>query len=107
MKRSLACLALLGLLFAELPALAAGFIVFTNASDLIMPPEPPRRLPPGTPPPPPRPPVVIVPPRPMPPIHALAPIEIAYHKVTARVADQVAITTIEQEFYNQIGRAHV
>ena len=36
----------------------------------------------------------------MPPIHALAPIEIAYHKVTARVADQVAITTIEQEFYN-------
>jgi Ca-activated chloride channel family protein len=99
MKRSLALLALLGWLFAELPAFAAGFIVVTNASEAIMPPEPPRRLPPGTPPPPPRPPIVIDPPRPMPP-RAVAPIEIAYHKVTARIADQVATTTIEQEFYN-------
>lgn len=97
MKRSLAFLALLGWLLAELPAFAAGFIVVTNVSDVIVPPEPPRRLPPGVPPP--RPPVVIIPPRPMQP-RALAAIEIAYHKVTARITDQVATTTIEQEFYN-------
>jgi Ca-activated chloride channel homolog len=97
MKRSLAFLALLGWLLAELPAGAAGFIVVTNVSDVIMPPETPRRLPPGVPPP--RPPVVIIPPRPMPP-RAVAAIEIAYHKVTARITDQVATTTIEQEFYN-------
>lgn len=89
MKRSLACLALLGWLLAELPTFAAGFIVLTNATETIMPPEPPRRLPPGVPPP-----------RPMPPFRAVAPIEISYHKVTARIADQVATTSIEQEFYN-------
>lgn len=98
MKRTLACLALLGCLLANLPALAAGFIVVTNVSDFIMPPQPPPRPPPIIPPP--RPPIVIVPPRPMPPVRAIAPVEIAYHKVTARIVDQVATTTIEQEFYN-------
>ncbi|KAF0180367.1 MAG: uncharacterized protein FD161_797 [Limisphaerales bacterium] len=98
MKRSLAFLALLGWLFAPAATFAAGFIVLTNVSDVIMPLEPPSRLPPGVPPP--RPPIVILPPRPMPPVRAVAPIEIAYHKVTARIADQVATTSIEQEFYN-------
>lgn len=92
MKRSLAFLALLGWLFAQAPVFAAGFIVLTNSADHIFPGEPPRRLPPHPP--------VITPPRPMPPIRAVAPIEISYHKVTARIADQVATTTIEQEFYN-------
>ena len=92
MKRSLSFLVLLGWLFAQAPVFAAGFIVLTNSADHILPGEPPRRLPPYPP--------VITPPRPMPPIRAVAPIEISYHKVTARIADQVATTTIEQEFYN-------
>ncbi|MFM8469548.1 MAG: VIT domain-containing protein, partial [Limisphaerales bacterium] len=99
MKRSLAFLALLGWLVLPAQTFAAGFIVLTNATEAIMPPEPPRRLPPGVPPP--RPPIISPPPRPMPPPYrAVAPIEIAYHKVTARITDQVATTTIEQEFYN-------
>ncbi len=98
MKRSLALLALLGWLSAPLTTLAAGFVVVTNAGEHIFLGEPPRRLPPGTPPP--RPPIVVVPPRPMPPIRAFSPIEMSYHKVTARITDQVATTTIEQEFYN-------
>ena len=92
MKRSLALLALLGWLFAPAATFAAGFIVLTNAAEHIPPGEPPRRLPP------PHPPIVI-----MPPIRAVAPIEISYHKVTARITDQVATTTIEQEFYNPNG----
>jgi Ca-activated chloride channel family protein len=89
MKRLFAFLALLAGLFTPVPAFAAGFIVLTNAAEHIFPGEPPRRLPP-----------VIVSPRPMPSIRAVAPIEIAYHKVTARIVDQVATTSIEQEFYN-------
>lgn len=97
MKRSFACLALLGWLVAQVPAYAAGFIILTNA-DPILPGEPSRRLPI-----PPHPPVIIVPPRPMPFIRSVAPIEISYHKVEARISDQVATTTIEQEFYNPNG----
>ncbi len=96
MKRSLAFLALAGWLFAQVPAYAAGFIILTNAADHILPGEPSRRLP--IPPHPP-----LVPPRPMPFIRSVAPIEISYHKVEARITDQVATTTIEQEFYNPNG----
>ena len=99
MKRSLALLALLGWLSAPLTTFAAGFVVVTDATEHIVPGEPPRRLPPPSPPFPP----VIVPPRTSPPVRTLSPIEMSYHKVTARIADQVAVTTIEQEFYNPNG----
>ncbi|MEN9574203.1 MAG: hypothetical protein RL514_2058 [Verrucomicrobiota bacterium] len=97
MKRSFALLGLLGWLSAPTATFAAGFVVVTNAAEHILPGEPPRRLPPGPPP------VVTIPPRPMPPVRSFSPIEISYHKVTARIADQVATTTIEQQFYNPNG----
>lgn len=95
MTRAFALFALLGLVFLQSPARAAGFIVLSNSAELIVAPEPPGRFPP-----PPRPPIII-PPRPMPPpVRTVAPIEINHHQVTARITDQIAITTIQQEFYN-------
>jgi len=51
-----------------------------------------------------------LPPRPLPPPHrepwlppvhhVFAPLEVAYHHVTVAIRDQVATTTVEQEFYN-------
>ena len=89
MKRSFASLAILGALFTHLSAFAAGFIVVNDPTDL-------RRLPP------PHPPIVVPPPRSFPPPrpYVFAPLEVNYHKVSARITDQVAVTTIEQEFYN-------
>lgn len=95
MKRALTFFALVGLIFLHSPACAAGFIVVTNGAEPVVAPEPPGRFPP-----PPRPPIII-PPRPMPPpMRVFAPIEINHHQVTARISDQIATTTIEQEFYN-------
>ena len=95
MKRALTFFALVGLIFLHIPACAAGFIVVTNGAEPVVAPEPPGRFPP-----PPRPPIII-PPRPMPPpMRVFAPIEINHHQVTARITDQIATTTIEQEFYN-------
>ena len=89
MKRSLAFLALLGWLFAHVPAFAAGLIVVTESAEdrRILPPHPPIVVPP---------PRFVPPPRP----YVFAPLEVNYHKVSARITDQVAVTTIEQEFYN-------
>jgi Ca-activated chloride channel family protein len=57
------------------------------------------------PPRPPHPPIIVppphIPPRPWPPPHPVfAPLEVTYHKISARITDQVAVTSIDQEFYN-------
>jgi Ca-activated chloride channel family protein len=81
----------MGLLVAAMaagsPALAAGLIIVDEAHWW------PGPIPPPRPWPPPRP---IVPPRP----HVFAPLEVSSVQVEARVTDQVAVTTIQQEFYN-------
>ena len=89
MKRSIAFLTLLGWLLANIPASAAGLIVVTESPEdrRILPTHPPVVVPP---------PRFIPPPRP----YVFAPLEVNYHKVSARITDQVAVTTIEQEFYN-------
>ncbi len=70
--------AVLGLVFS---AHAAGFIIITDPS--WQPETPPH----------------FVPPRPRPP-HLFAPLEVASVKVDTRVNDQVAVTSVDQEFYN-------
>ena len=80
-------------------ALGAGFVVVSVPVDgddrgrrppiiIVPPPVPPR------PPFPPRPPIPS--PRPYP----FAPLEVSSHKVAAKITDQLATTTVEQEFYN-------
>jgi Ca-activated chloride channel homolog len=70
------------------PSRAAGFIVVVDASWWPGPTPPP---PPGPwPPHPPR------PPRP----HLFAPLEVSYVKVNTHINDQVAVTAVDQEFYN-------
>ena len=89
MKRSfLLALALLTLPFV---GFSAGIIIIHEGPNwgppIIIPPHPPR---------PPRPPWP-----PMPPPHPVfAPLEVTYHKVNVRITDQVAVTTVDQEFYN-------
>lgn len=88
------CFLLLGflaaLLGATLPVSGAGFIVVDEA-----------HWRPGPIPPWPHPPV---PPRPMPPPiwrpHVFAPLEVNSVKVATKVNDQVAVTTVDQEFFN-------
>lgn len=50
----------------------------------------------------PHPPPVWPGPRPLPPprVHTFAPLEVRFHRVEANVRDQVASTTVDQEFYN-------
>lgn len=40
------------------------------------------------------------PPRPVPGHFSFAPLEVTYHRVNVEINDQVAITTVDQEFYN-------
>lgn len=82
---------------------AAGLIVVDEAHWPILPPpgEPPGWIPPPRPiPPQPSPPRPM--PRPIPPprVHAFAPLELARHHAEVTITDQVAVTKIEQEFYN-------
>ncbi len=89
MKRTLIFLAILGALLVQRSVFAAGLIIVTEPVDE-------RR------PPPPHPPIVVPPARPVPPPrpYVFVPLEVNYHKVSARITDQVAATTVEQEFYN-------
>jgi Ca-activated chloride channel family protein len=71
-----------------MPAFAAGLIIVEDAHWApgpvppdFMPPRPPRPFPP---------------PRP----HPFAPLDINYVKVHTRITDQVAVTSVDQEFYN-------
>jgi Ca-activated chloride channel homolog len=77
---------------AALSLQAAGLIIIHE-------PDPRWPRPPG-PFPPPQP---IPLPRPLPP-RAWAPLEISFTKVSARIKDQVATTTVDQEFYNPNAR---
>jgi Ca-activated chloride channel family protein len=70
------------------PAFAAGLIIIEGVPGWVEP-MPPRFIPPH----PPRP---FPPPRP----HRFAPLEVNYVKVHTRITDQVAVTAVDQEFYN-------
>jgi Ca-activated chloride channel family protein len=81
-------LALFGIV--TLPSRGAGLIIIEDSSLLQGPhPIPPRPVPPW-------------PPRPMPPPrhYVFAPMEVNYVKVNTRITDQVAVTAVDQEFYN-------
>lgn len=88
MKRWTLVAAWLGLAWMVTPAFAAGLIIIEDAPDWVEPP-PGRILPPH----PPRP---FPPPRP----HRFAPLDVNYVKVHTRITDQVAVTAVDQEFYN-------
>jgi Ca-activated chloride channel homolog len=59
-------------------------------------PWPPRPFPPPHPPRP-------MPPEPVPPPHVFAPLQVTYVKVDTHISDQLATTTIDQEFSNPYG----
>src|SRR5437016_14642523 len=78
--------------FVTLPARAAGLIIIED-SQFWPGPEP---IPPGPFPPRPIPPRPIHRPRP----HIFAPMEVSYVKANTPINDQIAVTAIDQEFYN-------
>src|SRR5262245_54838489 len=95
MKRVLCLLFLLG---ATLSSWASGLIIIHD-SDFWRHPPPPYYIPPYP----------VPPPRPLPPPRILpepvwAPLEVTYNKVEARIKDQIATTTVDQEFYNPNAR---
>ncbi len=92
MKRSIFLFALLGFLSGLTQVFAAGLILVQDPSWWPGPgPIPPRPIPPPWPP--------RHPPAPRP--YIFAPLEVTFVKVHTRIQDQVAVTSIEQEFYNQ------
>ena len=92
MKRILLLGFLAALLGATLPVSGVGFIVVDEAGWR----QPPQIIPPWPHPP--------HPPMPMPPPvwrpHVFAPLEVNSVKVATKVNDQIAVTTVDQEFYN-------
>lgn len=88
-------------------AICLGAFTLAQAAGLIIVPEPypiPEPWPGPHPRPTPRP---VPPPRPIPPASApsfrpypFAPLELTFHQVNARISDQIATTSIDQEFYN-------
>lgn len=92
MKRCFLLGVLAVLCFAAIPSQGAGLIIVDEAHWR------PGPIPPWPPNPPPRPPRPIPPPAWRP--HVFAPLEVNSCKVTGKIEDQVAVTTIDQEFYN-------
>jgi Ca-activated chloride channel family protein len=90
MKRSIFLLVVFGLLAPLVHSLGAGLIIVEDSS--WWPGPPPRPAPPRWPPPQ---------RLPAPPPYIFAPLEVNFVKVSTRIKDQVAVTAIEQEFYNQ------
>jgi Ca-activated chloride channel family protein len=88
MKRWLLFAVLFACLGTVLPARAAGLIIVVEPD---LPGIPPRPILPPHPIPP-------WPPRPEP--HVFAPLEVNHQKVQARITDQVAVTSVDEEFYN-------
>jgi len=79
---------LLALFFGTvLPGFSAGLIIIHD-TDFWRPPYWPH------------PPPIIRPPRPIPPAPVYAPVELNYTKVETRIKDQIAVTSVDQEFYN-------
>ena len=91
MKRLIWLSVLAGFLAALItPCSGAGLIIITDTTVWPGPVPPPRPAPPSWPPRP------IPPPQP----HVFAPFEVTYVKVNTRITDQVAVTAVDQEFYN-------
>jgi Ca-activated chloride channel family protein len=88
MKRWTIVAAWLGLFWAVAPALGAGLIIVEDAHWQPGPMPPPFV--------PPRPPRAFPPPRP----YRFAPLDVNYVKVNTRITEQVAVTAVDQEFYN-------
>ena len=86
MKRWTLLAVLLGLVCTVTPALAAGLIIVTDARWWPGP-NPPHPMPPPRHFPQPRP-------------YLFAPLDVNYVKVNTRITDQVAVTSVDQEFYN-------
>ncbi|HWH70594.1 MAG TPA: VIT domain-containing protein, partial [Candidatus Sulfotelmatobacter sp.] len=99
MKRCIWLSVLVALLGVASPLWAAGLIIVEDASWWPGPIPPPYPIPPR-PIPPPWPPRPIPPPQPFRPPHIFAPLDVSFVKVHTRITDQVAVTTVEQEFYN-------
>lgn len=81
MKKMLTGLAVLGSMLGGLTgnvARADGFIYIHNPPDMILP----------------------RPPHPGPPHYTFAPLEVKYHHVTVQIQDQVAVTEVDQTFFN-------
>ncbi|MBI3876374.1 MAG: VWA domain-containing protein, partial [Verrucomicrobia bacterium] len=85
MKRFSLCAAILLLAVAQ--SFGAGFVVVSTPLDDAQGRQAPIGIPPFPHP---------IPPRPFP----FAPFEVTSHKVSAKITDQLAVTTVEQEFYN-------
>src|SRR5437867_2443526 len=96
MKRLIFVTALFALLGTALPGWAAGLIIVHDSEFWPGPIPPPHPMPPRPIPPWPHPPRPIPPPR----VYTFAPLEVTYAKVNARVTDQIAVTSVDQEFYN-------
>ncbi|MBI3849203.1 MAG: VWA domain-containing protein [Verrucomicrobia bacterium] len=96
MKRLILVTALFALLGTALPGLAAGLIIVHDSEFWPGPIPPPQPIPPRPIPPWPHPPRPIPPPR----VYPFAPLEMTYAKVNARVTDQIAVTSVDQEFFN-------
>ncbi|HWX21584.1 MAG TPA: VIT domain-containing protein [Candidatus Binatia bacterium] len=90
MKRLICCSVLLALLGALSPARAAGLILVEDSSWWPGP-NPPHPMPPPWQPRP-------FPPRYQP--HLFAPLEVNSVRVNTRITDQIAVTAVDQEFYN-------
>ena len=75
-------------LFAQTSAMFAAGLIVVDDKYWLPGPQPPERIPPW-----PRPPIIR-------PIPRFAPLETSSVNVSTRITDQVAATTIEQEFYN-------
>ncbi len=91
MRRCILLSVLLAVWAVAAPTFAIGFIVVADASWWPGP-NPPPGPPYPVPPPWPRP----ISPRP----HLCTPLEVSYVKVNTRINDQVAMTAVDQEFYN-------
>jgi Ca-activated chloride channel family protein len=93
------------LVSATSPAFAAGLIIvhdsdFWDGQRPIVPPPFPPPIPPPRPfPPPPRP-EPLPPPHYLPPPRPVSPIEIRYEHIQTHIKDQIAVTSVEEEFYN-------
>ena len=85
MKRWTIVAAWLALFWTIAPVFGAGLIIVEDA-----------HWRPGPMPPP------FIPPRPFPPprLYSFAPLDVDYVKVKTRITDQVAVTSVDQEFYN-------
>jgi hypothetical protein len=88
MKRWIFLTTLFTWLGASLPGFAIGLIVVPE-QEHWRPPRPPHPIPPP-----------IWQPIPIPRPYVFAPLEMAFAKITARVTDQIAVTKVEQEFFN-------